>query len=395
LQPHPVSAFAFALSAALAITSCSVAHSSTAESPSGQNTSRQTSRDPNEITPRADLLKQLRVGEPQHADVSDTLEIPGRIEANEGRLSRVSSPVSGRITELHAVEGQVVHRGDVLANLYSTDLSLQQFVLIKDLTAKQVAERAVRRARQLLDAEVIGSAELQRRESELLQANAEVASARDQLRLLGMSPESIDSLESSRAANSQGRILATVDGTVMERKVTLGQVVQPSDTAFVICDLSTVWLVADIPEQAAGHIRVGKEVQAEVASFPGKVISGQVSFVSAVVNPETRTVRARMDLPNQAGLYKPDMLAVVRLRDLPSRRTVIPTSAIVRENNEDFVFVRERPGTFSLRRVTLGIETGDKRVLLDGIAPGESVVLDGAFHLNNERKREATEAAAS
>jgi cobalt-zinc-cadmium efflux system membrane fusion protein len=322
------------------------------------------------------------------------LEIAGRIEANEGRVSRVSSPVSGRITELHAVVGQVVHRGDVLADLYSTDLSLQQFVLIKALNARQMAERAVGRARQLLDAEVIGSAELQRRESELQQADAEVASARDQLRLLGMSAEATRTLESSRTVNSEGRILATVDGTVMERKVTPGQVVQTSDTAFVICDLSSVWLVADIPEQAAGHIREGTDVKAEVASFPGKTISGRLSFVSAVVNPDTRTVRARMDLANAAGIYKPDMLALVRLRDLPRRTAVIPETAIVRENNQDFVFVAERPGAFNLRKVTLGIESGDDRVLVGGVRAGESIVLDGAFHLNNERKRQATETAS-
>jgi cobalt-zinc-cadmium efflux system membrane fusion protein len=186
-----------------------------------------------------------------------------------------------------------------------------------------------------------------------------------------------------------------VDGTVMERKVTLGQLVQPSDSAFVICDLSSLWLIADIPEQNAGNLRAGKSVQAEIAAFPGKIISGQLSFVSAVVSSETRTVRARMDLPNSNGLYKPDMLALVKMRDAAVRRTLIPIAAVVRENNEDFVFVREGEHNFRLRRVTLGNEFDSKRVLVDGLHAGDVIVLDGAFHLNNERKRLMTEGSAS
>jgi cobalt-zinc-cadmium efflux system membrane fusion protein len=369
---------------------CTAAHSSqTATTPP------KAARDPGEIEPKSDLLSQLKVGPPEEGSVSDTLEIAGRIEANESRVARVSSPVSGRITELHVVEGEVVHRGQPLASLYSNDLSLQQFVLIKALSSRQVAERAVDRAKQLLKAEVIGAAELQRREAELQQATAEVGSARDQLRLLGMSPESIDAVASARTANSEGRILASVDGTVMERKVTLGQLVQPSDSAFVICDLSSLWLIADIPEQNAGNLRAGKAVQAEIAAFPGKLISGHLSFVSAVVNAETRTVRARMDLPNENGLYKPEMLALVKMRDTAAKKNLVPIGAVVRENNDDFVFVREGERKFRMRRVTLGSEFEGRRVLVDGLRPGDVIVLDGAFHLNNERKRLMTEGSAS
>jgi len=164
-------------------------------------------------------------------------------------------------------------------------------------------------------------------------------------------------------------------------------VVQAAEIICVVADLSNVWLVADVPEQSAGRIRTGKAVQAEIPALPGETITGKLSYVSPVVNPETRTVRMRMDVPNPERKYKPAMLATITLLDSAERRRIIPLNAIVRENNEDNVFVQTGPARFELRRVTLGPEFPAGRALTDGLRPGEKIVLDGAFHLNNERKR--------
>ena len=379
------------LTITLSCLSCTAAHSGqsmTAE----QSAQTATDRDPLEIAPSSALSSRLKVGAPPVAAVAGLMEVPGRIEANEMRVVRVSSAVTGRITELLVTEGEVVHRGQVLAKLYSNELSLQQFGFLKALSARQLAERAVSRARQLLDAEVIGAAELQRREAELSQANAELGSARDQLRLLGMSDEETAKLEEHRSVNAEARVVASADGTLMERKVTVGQLVQPTEPAFVISDLAQLWLVADVPEQSAGGLRAGKRVEAEVAAFPGQAIQGTLSFVSAVVSPDTRTVRARMDLPNTNNLYKPAMLATIRLRDEPHARTLVPLNAIVREDNAEFVFVGTAPGRFRLRKVVLGDDFDNRRVLMEGLNAGEQIVLDGAFHLNNERRRALTQA---
>ncbi|HVW87583.1 MAG TPA: efflux RND transporter periplasmic adaptor subunit [Bryobacteraceae bacterium] len=370
------------------LTGCAKARSSQTPEP------KAAARDPLSITVPASLRERIKTGKPRVAAVAGMMDVAGRIEANEMRLARVSSPVTGRITDLRVAEGEIVHRGQVLASLYSLDLSQQQFGLLKAASAKQLAERAVARAKQLLTAEVIGSAELQRREAELQQASAELASARDQLRVLGMSPESIARIEAGHGVDSQAQIIASGNGTVMERKVTVGQLVQPAEPAFVISDLEQLWLIADIPEQNAGGLRAGEEVQAEVAAFPGEIIRGKLSFVSAVVNPETRTVRARMDLPNHAHRYKPEMLANIRLRDGAKRQTLIPDNAVVREDNQDHVFVQTGTDTYALRTVTLGDEFDGRRVVVSGLQPGEEIVLDGAFHLNNERRRILTQGAA-
>jgi cobalt-zinc-cadmium efflux system membrane fusion protein len=156
---------------------------------------------------------------------------------------------------------------------------------------------------------------------------------------------------------------------------------------YIAADLSSVWLVADVPEQSAGELAVGKTVTAEIPALPGRRIEGRLAFVSATVNPDTRTVRVRMDLPNPAREFKPAMLATMLLQGPPAVRPVVPSTAVVREENRDHVFVQTAPDTFVLRRVTLGAEQAGKRAVDDGLAVGEPIVADGAFHLNNERKR--------
>jgi cobalt-zinc-cadmium efflux system membrane fusion protein len=333
------------------------------------------------------LVERLRIGAIGSEEIRETLRVPGRIEVDEQRVARVGSSVVGRITRLDAVVGQRVRRGQVLAELSSTELSATQLEFLKSMSRQQLAERSVQRAKQLLEADVIGQAELLRRENELAQAEADLSAARNQLAVLGVSDRSIARLAASRAVSSESTVVASLDGTVIERHATLGQVVQPADTLFMVADLSSVWLVADVPEQNAGLMREGETVEAEVAALPGRLIKGSVSFVAATVNPATRTVRVRMDLPNPEREYKPAMLAMVSIRGKPVRKRTVPASAVVREDNHDYVFVAIGPGRFQLRRVALGGEHGDQRELLGGLVEEDRIVVDGAFHLNNERKR--------
>ncbi len=302
-------------------------------------------------------------------------------------MARVSAPVTGRILELKVIEGQHVSKGEVLARIYSTELSSTQSDFLKAHSERQVAERAVGRAKQLLDAGVIGSAELQRREAELQQAAADLSAARERLRVLGMQDDGITTLQNSRALSSITDIVSSIDGIMLERKATIGQIVQAVEPVFVIADLSHVWLVADVPEQSAGNIEVGKLVRAEIPALPGHKITGKLSFVSAMVNPETRTVTTRMNLPNPTRVFKPAMLTTMTLIDGSEQRLVVPASAVVREGNEDCVFVQTAPNTYLLWPVNLGEDLGDKRVLLEGLRGNEKIVTEGAFHLNNERKR--------
>jgi cobalt-zinc-cadmium efflux system membrane fusion protein len=344
-------------------------------------------RDPLAITVNAELAGRVRTGAPAFVEVSDMLRVPGRIEADETRLARVGSPVTGRVTELAAREGDTVRRGQALATINSTELSAAQLSLLKALSQRGLSARAAARAQQLLDADVIGSAELQRRQAELSQAEAEVNAARDQLKVLGMSEAALERLAQTRSIHSTTQIVATIAGTIIDRKVTEGQMVQPADGVFLIADLSHLWAIADIPEQIAGGVRKGEAVTVEVAALPGLALSGTLTYVAPTVSPDTRTVRVRMEVANAERELKPQMLASMLIRGKPQKRLTVPAGAVVREENRDFVFVRSGENAYRLQAVQLGAEHDGRRVVVSGVRENEVIVVEGSFHLNNERKR--------
>jgi len=344
---------------------------------------------PAEIVLPPDVAFPIKVGEPYHHDVAEKVDVAARIDTDASQLARVGSPVAGRITRLLVFEGQRVKRGGALATLHSTDLSDTQFSFVKAYSQEKLAEQATERAEQLVKADVIGRAELERRRAELLQASTEVAAFGTQLRGLGMSEAALGELERTRKLNADYPVLSSISGTVLERKVTLGQIVQPAELAFLVADLSSVWVLAEVPEEHAGKLHKGMQVIVRIPALPDETIQGQLSYVAPIVNPATRTVQVRMDLANPKGLYKPAMLAAMTFIDQSEPKVTVPSTAIVREDNKDHVFVQLAANKFVLREVVLGQEDGDDRVLDSGVNPGEKVVLDGAFHLNNQRKQNA------
>lgn len=370
---------------ALALT---VACGTPAPEPAAPKSDRTRPANPLEITAGKTLLDRLKVGEVGAATVGASQVVAARIEVDQTRVARVGSPVMGRITQLAVQQGQAVRKGDLLALLNSTGLSDAQLGFLKALSARQVAQRGVDRAVVLIKADVIGTAELQRREADLAQATAELDAARDQLEILGMSEDAIADLEKTRHINSVSRIIAPMDGTVLNRMLTVGQVIQPADTVFEVADLSSLWLQADVPEHSAGRLRIGEQLEAHVAALPDVSIQGALSFVSATVNPETRTVQVRMNLANPNGKFKPAMLATVTLKDQPERHEVVPATAVIREGDAEYVFMQVDEDTFLLRQVTLGEEFNGQRVVKGGLRAGEKILVEGAFHLNNERRRQ-------
>lgn len=345
--------------------------------------------DPNIVSVTPVLAESLKFGTPQMADVTGTLQVAARVETDAQRIARVGSPVAGRILNLLVFEGQHVRTGAVLATLHSTNLSDTQFALIKAASQQALADAAVKRAEQLVTADVIGRAELERRRAELLQASTEAASYRTQLLGLGMTEGQIRQLETSRKLSADYPIVAPKSGTVLKREITIGQVVQPADPAFTIADLSNVWITADVPEQEAGILKMGMDVEVGIPALPQLKLHGRLSYVAPIVDPATRTVQVRMDVPNPDGQLKPDELANMTFTGHSDRKLTVPNTAVVREENKDHVFIQIGPQKYILREVTLGEEENDRRVVLNGVTQAERIVTDGAFHLNNQRKQAA------
>jgi membrane fusion protein, heavy metal efflux system len=348
--------------------------------------------DPNLIKPDTALLSRLKVAAIEERNVVETLRVPGRLETNLYKTMRIGAPIPGRLTNIDVRFSQEVKAGQVLAEISSPELAQAQLNFLKAHSQLQLSTRAVERAELLLSADVIGSAELQRREAEKQIAGAEKRAVSDQLKALGISAARIAKLEATGQIQSSASITASGNGTVIDVKVTQGQVINPTDVLFVISDLNELWALAELPEQDSQFVKKGQRVQVEIPALGSVAIVGTVAYVGDIVNPETRTVRVGVALPNSDRKLKPSMLMTMLIEGKPANKAVVPQAAVVRENDADHVFVKQTDGTFKLTRIDLGPETNGHRPILNSIkgVPKEAqIVIDGAFHLNNVRSQRA------
>lgn len=346
------------------------------------------------VKPDAKLLEQLKLATIAETPVAETLRVAGNVDFDEHDLARIGASVTGRVTQLQVQLGQVVHKGETLALLNSSELSSAQLAYLKARSQTELHRRNVERARQLFQADVISAAELQRRENEFEIAAAETRAARDQLRILGVGEASLNKLAKSGVIDSVTPVTASINGVVVERKIAAGQVVQPADVLFVVAGLKRVWAVAQVPEQQISRVKVGQSVQLEIPALNHEKRIGKLIYVGSTVNPDTRTVLVRTELDNADGQLKPAMLATMLIEGVPVPRLVVPASAVVREDDEDHLFVAEPDNHFRLVRVKLGPENQGVRVVQAGLKGGERIVTEGAFHLNNERNRKEMEGVA-
>ena len=365
--------------------------SASLNAPSESGRAAERSTDPMEVRVRADMSSYFKLGRLEFVDVSQSLDAVGRIEADPRLVARIGSAVSGRVIEVFGEVGQAVRKGQTLAEIASPELTAAQLNYLRAFSTANLSERAVDRARQLLSADVIGSAELQRRESELMVARAELGAAGDQLLLMGVTAERIAELRKSGSLSARLPVPSSISGVIIERKLSTGQVAQPGDSLFTVADLSSVWVVGALPEQAARYVKVGQTVEMEVAALRGKALSGRISQVGDIISPDTRTVEFRTEVANPQRELKPMMMVSMRIVGESQRRLAVPVDAVVREGDRDHVFLRIGKEQFRLVPVDLGPAVAGLRPVRRGLQEGSEIVVAGAFHLNNERRRAETE----
>ena len=307
----------------------------------------------------------------------------------------ITALVRGRVVDVYADLGQQVKGGDLLAIMYSSDLGMAQSSYLKARAKLYVAERAAERAKMLLREKVIGLAESQRRQGEMLSLRAEKRETEDRLRLLGMTEELITKLTDEQKILSYVPITAPFDGRVIARNLTKGEVVEVTDKLFTVADLSKVWVLANIPEKDIPFIRadtatpnasgLDQLVEVLLTAYPDEVFHGKVTYVGDVLDAATRTMNLRLELPNPHRKLKPEMYATIRVYSLPEEGVLmVPEAAVQRERDRRFVFVQRDPRTFEARDVRLGESNGDAVKVLDGLQEGEPIVVKGAYVLKSE-----------
>jgi cobalt-zinc-cadmium efflux system membrane fusion protein len=317
-------------------------------------------------------------------------DFPAIVQPNQRNMAEITTLVRGRVIEVYADLGQEVKANAPLAILYSSELGLAQSAYLKAKAKLHVAEQAFNRAQFLLQEQVIGEAELQRRQAELLSAQAEGNESHDRLKLLGMNEEEFNRLDRSRKIRSVVPIVAPFGGRIIGRKLTRGEVVETTENLFVIADLSEVWVQANIPEKDipfvhSVHASGGTQVDVRINAYPKEVFKGMITYVGDVLDPITRTMQLRIELPNQDGRLKPEMFSTIRLfSESQPDRLAVPEAALQRDQGRTFVFVQRGANEYEMREVHIGESNGTLTSILSGLNEGEPVVTHGAFILKSE-----------
>lgn len=345
-------------------------------------------QDQNIVLINPDIQKMISTGEASVGPYIEVIKVSGRIDFHESYLARIGANVTGRVSEMLAIPGQMVKQGDVLAQITSIELTQSQLAFLKARNTSDLAERAAERAKLLFKEDVIPLAEMQRRESEASNAKAEFRASQDQLIVQGMNKNSINRLAKTGNIESINNVTATLAGEVVERKINRGQVVQPSDALFTIANMDTLWAIAQVPETNAPLIKKGQKTQIQVSALNNKTTEANISFVSSIVNPETRTVVVRAEVDNTNRQLKPGMLASMLVESEPIETLTVPAEAIIRDGNSDYVFIKVSDEVFRMIPVKAGQEGKGIRPIYSGIEAGQVIAIKGAYHLNTERKRQ-------
>ena len=342
-------------------------------------------KNPNEVLASADILDQIKFEPAKIIPIKKTLDIPGSIEVKQNLLARIGSPVQGRIIEIKGELGKTVKQGDVLAVINSTELAKQQLGYIKSVQMVELKTKAYERAVLLFDADVVSEAQKLQRKTELSAAKADMEASKDQLSVMGMTVTEIEAIQSETQIDATTNIIAKIDGKIIKKNVNVGQVVDPTEDIFTIAMLNEVWGLAQVPERQIGFLKEGDDLLIDVPAYESKFVEGKITYLGDIVDPVTRTVTIRTEIDNSHGLLKPDMLITMKVSGKKIERVGVPINAIVSIDDIPNIFVKTGENRFLMRPVTLGIKNKDAVHIDDGLLEGEEVVIEGAFHLNNER----------
>jgi cobalt-zinc-cadmium efflux system membrane fusion protein len=334
----------------------------------------------------------------------------GKILVTEGRVAIIGPVHGGRLVRLYAGQGANVKKGQKLADLESADIDQAEADYLKALADYENARRTSAaevkfaqatydRTKTLYEKTITAGKNLQAAEHDLEVAKASAANttastkaaltaARRHLLILGLKQSDIDALKNKPDSPVLFSLTSPITGIVVERNATIGATVNSDANVFKIIDLSRVWIDANVFEKDLERVRRGQEVKVSVTAFPEASFSGRVILINSVVDPETRSVKVRTEVPNPDGRLKPDMFANVQIvTDMHRASISIPQSAVLDDGGKTVVFVAEGSG-YKKRAVITGIQSGDRIEIRDGLNAGDKVVVKGNYLLLQQSKPE-------
>jgi len=315
------------------------------------------------------------------------LRLPGKIQYDDDRYSRIASPVVGRIIEIKAKLGDRVAAGDPLLVIESPEIGTAYADYAKANSDLATARHALDLARDLFAGKALARKDLQEAENDANKAEAEFSRAQERLSNLHVPMDELNKPVDQQRIRSTFSLRSPISGAVVERNATLGLTVgnDPAQNLFTVADLSRVIAVADLSEKDLTHVAPGQTVRITTESYPDMTFTGRVAYISDLVDPNTRTVKLRCRVENSSRRLKPEMFARIDLTitqqgpPLPA----VPLSALLHEGNQYVLFVRTGPNRFVRRIVSPRTISGSTAMIREGVQAGDEVVTDGALLLDN------------
>lgn len=343
--------------------------------------------DPDTIELRDSQLHAIKIGPVgTHGFVTERHAV-GDIDFNEDAAVQVFAPYQGRILQAFAQVGDDVPRGKVLFTIDSPDLMQAESALIAAAGVLDLTKAALSRAEDLYKTEGIAQKDYQQALSDEMSAEAVLKAARESVRVFGKSPAEIDALIAQRKIDPVLVVVSPVSGRVTARFAQPGLLVQPGNAPapYSVADMSTLWLIADVPERDAAELRVGQTVRATVDALGDREFDARIKVVGSVVDPNTHTVIVRSEVTDPGHELRSGMLARFIIQTgAPVESVSLPTAGIVREGDGTYsAWTTTDRRHFRRREVRLGMQADGIDQILDGLKAGDLAVTDGAILLSN------------
>ncbi|MBS1805541.1 MAG: efflux RND transporter periplasmic adaptor subunit [Acidobacteria bacterium] len=320
------------------------------------------------VSPEKQVMAGVRTAIVDRKPLIRDIRTTAQIVADETRIAHVHVKVSGYVEKVYVnYVGQLVKKGEPLFSLYSPDLvsTEEEYLIAKRGNA------------------TLGNAPFE----EVSQgAKSLLASTLQRLSLWDISDEQIRQIDLSGKVSRDLTFYSPVTGFVTDRKAFPQASVTPDTELYTISDLSTVWATADIYEYEVPYVRLGQRVSFSLSYYPGKIYTGNISYIYPTVDSQSRTIKVRIEIPNPAFDLKPQMFADAQLRIDYGTKVLIPQEAVLDSGTEQQVFVVHPGGMFEPRKVTLGPVVDGSVAVLTGLKAGETVVVSGNFLIDSESK---------
>jgi membrane fusion protein, heavy metal efflux system len=329
------------------------------------------------VPEKSPLRERLTVSPVQTENSGGRLDLPGVVESDPARTAQILPQLGGRVAELKVALGDRVERGQLLALIDSPDLAQAYDDNDKAADADALTGKNLQRQEGQFKIGAVSEEDLDQARSDHVQAVAEYERTKAHLRALGASAD-------AKAGARQLAVTSPVSGSITSLSTTAGSLINdPTQPIMAIADLSTVWVTALVPEDDIGAVSKGEDAEVTLAAYPDQKWKGKVLFISDVVEPDSRRNKLRIAFANAQHLLKPNMFATVTLIGSAQPRVILPTSALLMNNDRTSVFVATAPWTFERRTVVTQLEEGSSVTISSGLSGGEQVVVKGGILLND------------